>query len=190
LTATHIAQAPVAEAIAYETASAHHIEPIEYLLMLLSLGIAGLGIYLGIKFYGRKSDLPVQWGAKLKPLYKLSFNKWYWDYLLDVKGVEAGKAVNNGLWAVDAAVVDGGVNGTGWLTRFSAKVSDWWDRWVVDLAVNMTGWSARAGSLILRAFQTGFWQNYALIFVLGLFILMLVFIYPAFPVAWKALTGK
>ena len=63
------------------------------------------------------------WAERLRPLYTLSFNKWYWDYLLDVKGVEAGKAVNNALWKVDADVVDGGVNGAGWLTRFWAKIS-------------------------------------------------------------------
>jgi NADH-quinone oxidoreductase subunit L len=154
----------------------------EYLLILLSLGIAAGGIYLGRVFYVTRSELPLIWAERLRPLYKLSFNKWYWDYLLDVKGVEAGKAVDNALWKVDAAVVDGGVNGAGWLTRFWARVSGWWDKWVIDLAVNATAWITRAGSIILRTVQTGFWQNYALLFALGLFIVLLFYLYRSVPV--------
>jgi NADH-quinone oxidoreductase subunit L len=169
---------------------AHHIDPIEYVLMILSVGIAVLGIYLGKLFYERRTDLADIWAAKLRPLYTLSFNKWYLDYLLDDKGVEAGKAVNNALWSVDAAVVDGGVNGAGWLTRFWAKVSGLWDKWVIDLAVNATGWIARAGSVVLRTFQTGLWQNYVLIFALGLFVIVLLYIFPSIPVTIRSLRGK
>jgi NADH:ubiquinone oxidoreductase subunit 5 (subunit L)/multisubunit Na+/H+ antiporter MnhA subunit len=158
-----------------EHAGAHHIEPIEYALMILSLGVAVGGIYLGKLFYEKRTELASVWAAKLRPLYTLSFNKWYWDWLLDEKGVEAGKAVNNALWKVDATVVDGGVNGSAWLTRVWATISGWWDKWVIDLAVNATGWVTRAGSIIFRAVQTGAWQNYALLFTLGLFII--VFLY-------------
>ena len=171
-------------------AAAHHIEPIEYVLMALSVAMAVLGIYLGKLFYERRTDLADIWAAKLRPLYTMSFNKWYLDYLLDEKGVEAGKAVNNALWGVDSAVVDGGVNGAGWLTRFWAKVSGLWDTWVIDLAVNATGWIARAGSVVLRTFQTGFWQNYVLVFALGLFVILLLYILPSIPVTLRTLTGK
>jgi NADH-quinone oxidoreductase subunit L len=148
-------------------------------LMIASLGVAAAGIVLGIRFYLRQPGLASQWAEKLRPLYTLSVNKWYLDYLLDVKGVEAAKAVNNACFGVDSAVVDGGVNGAGWLTRFSARVSGWWDKWVIDLAVNMTGWITRAGSLIFRTFQTGFWQNYALLFTLGLLFVLAYYAYPA-----------
>ncbi|HKP12913.1 MAG TPA: NADH-quinone oxidoreductase subunit L, partial [Blastocatellia bacterium] len=52
---------------------------VELGLMALSLAVAGLGIYAGITFYGKRPELPRQWAARLKPLYQLSFNKWYWD---------------------------------------------------------------------------------------------------------------
>jgi NADH:ubiquinone oxidoreductase subunit 5 (subunit L)/multisubunit Na+/H+ antiporter MnhA subunit len=168
----------------------HPVDPMEYVLMLASLGIAAGGIYLGRLFYVKRPDLPRIWAEKLRPLYTLSFNKWYWDWLLDVKGVEAAKAVNNALWSVDAEVVDGGVNGAGWFARFWAKVTGWWDKWVIDLAVNATGWITRAGSIILRSFQTGFWQNYALLFAIGLFILLAVYVYSAVPITLKGLFGK
>ena len=165
-------------------------DPKEYLLIFLSLAVAAGGIYLGYIFYVKRPELPRVWAEKLRPLYTLSFNKWYLDWLLDVKGVEAGKAVNDALWKVDAAVVDGGVNGAGWVTRFWAKVSGWWDKWVIDLAVNATGWVTRAGSFVLRTFQTGFWQNYALLFVAGLFVILIYYVYPAISTTIRGLTGR
>jgi NADH-quinone oxidoreductase subunit L len=166
------------------------ISTTELLLMLLSLAIAGGGIYLGRLFYVKRPDLPGVWAAKLKPLYTLSFNKWYWDDLLDVKGVQAGKALNNALWDVDSTFVDGGVNGSAWVTRFWSRVSGWWDKWVIDLAVNATGWITRAGSFVLRTVQTGFWQNYALLFAAGLFLILLYYVYPAISITIKGFSGK
>ncbi|HXG68954.1 MAG TPA: hypothetical protein VNO70_27895, partial [Blastocatellia bacterium] len=171
-------------------AEAHAIHPEEYALILLSLAIAAGGIYLGRKFYVQNPDLPGQWAAKLRPLYNLSFNKWYWDWLLDVKGVEAGKAVNNALWQVDAGVVDGGVNGSGWVTRFWSAVSGLFDKWIVDGAVKVTGWIPYVGSIFFRTVQTGFWQNYALIFAAGLFIILAIYVYSAVPAWWANITGR
>ncbi|HEY7545050.1 MAG TPA: NADH-quinone oxidoreductase subunit L, partial [Blastocatellia bacterium] len=187
-----IAKVGAAEGHAAETA--HHIAPIEYVLILLSLGVAVGGIYLGRLFYEKRTELADIWAAKLRPLYNLSFNKWYWDWLLDVKGVEAGKAANNALWKVDVAVVDGGVNGSAWLTRVGAAISGWWDKWVIDLAVNATGWITRAGSVIFRAFQTGAWQNYALLFTFGLFIIVFLYertvIFSTIKNLWGMIRGS
>jgi NADH:ubiquinone oxidoreductase subunit 5 (subunit L)/multisubunit Na+/H+ antiporter MnhA subunit len=171
-------------------AAPHHWEPIELVLMALSVGVAVLGIYLGKLFYERRTDLADIWAAKLRPLYTLSLNKWYLDWLLDVKGVEAGKAVNNALWSVDSTVVDGGVNGAGWMTRFWAKVTGWWDKWVIDLLVNATGFVAKVGSYVLRTFETGFWQNYALLFAGGLFLILIYYVYPAISTTIRGFTGK
>jgi NADH-quinone oxidoreductase subunit L len=182
------AAAPTAES-AHEAAH-EPIDPMEYALIVLSLAIAVGGIFLGRVFYVKRPDLPRVWAQKLRPLYTLSFNKWYWDWLLDVKGVQAGKAVNDALWKVDAAVVDGGVNGAGWVTRFWAKVTGWWDKWVIDLAVNATGFVTKVGSYVLRTVQTGFWQNYALLFALGLFIILIYYVYPAITTTIRTFTGR
>lgn len=184
------ANEPIAAPESHADAAHEATNPLEYLLMLLSLGIAAGGIYLGRVFYVKRPDLPKVWAAKLRPLYTLSFNKWYWDWLLDVKGVEAGKALNDGLFQVDHEFVDGGVNGAGSVTRFWAKVSGWWDKWIIDLAVNATGWITRAGSFVLRTVQTGFWQNYALLFALGLFVILIYYVYPAISTTIKTFTGK
>jgi len=185
--------AKVGEGSAGEHSQAAVTEPVqsaEYLLIVLSLAVAASGMYLGWFFYVKRTELPRLWAERLRPLYKLSFNKWYWDYLLDVKAVEAGKSVNDALWRVDAVVVDGGVNGTSWMTRLWARISGWWDKWVIDLLVNATAWITRAGSIILRTLQTGLWQNYALLFVVGLFIILALYVYKVVPTAISSFTGK
>ncbi len=169
---------------------AHGAFGLELGLMIVSVAVAVIGIYLARQFYLNRPQLAQEWSKRLQPLYKLSFNKWYWDWLLDVKGVEAGKAVNNALWKVDATVVDGGVNGAGALTRLWARLSNLWDKYVVDLLVNATGWTSKAGSIVLRTVQTGFWQNYALVFALGLLIILGLYVYPAVSTTFKALFGK
>ncbi|HEV8484217.1 MAG TPA: NADH-quinone oxidoreductase subunit L [Blastocatellia bacterium] len=173
------ATATASEAAAHGEAAHASTGASEYLLMLLSLAIAAGGIFLGRLVYLKRTELADIWAAKLRPLYTLSLNKWYWDYLLDVKAVEAGKAANNALWQVDKEVVDGGVNGAGWFTRFWARASGLWDKWVIDLAVNATAKITYWSSFIFRAVQTGLWQNYALLFAIGLFLILLLFIYPA-----------
>ena len=178
LTGIPINATPASEAVVHEEAH-ESISLKEIGLMVLSLAIAFGGIFLGRLVYLKRTELADIWAAKLRPLYTLSMNKWYWDYLLDVKAVEAGKAANNALWAVDKEVVDGGVNGTGWFTRFWAQASGFWDKWVIDLAVNATAKITYWSSFVFRAVQTGLWQNYALLFAIGLFLILLLFIYPA-----------
>ena len=65
--------------------------------------------------------------------------------------------------------MDGGVNGAGWLTRFTSTVSIWWDTWIVDGSVRLLSFTGQDWLLIpMRILQTGMVQAYALVFVLGL----------------------
>jgi NADH-quinone oxidoreductase subunit L len=43
----------------------------------------------------------------------------------------------------------------------------WWDTWIVDGLVNLSAFTVRALSFPVRFLQTGFLENYALVFVLG-----------------------
>jgi NADH-quinone oxidoreductase subunit L len=73
------------------------------------------------------------------------------------------------VFAFDSKVVDGGVNGTAWLTRFSSRVTGLTDQYFVDGVVNaIAAFVMRLMSPLLRAAQTGFTQNYALVMVVGL----------------------
>ena len=67
----------------------------------------------------------------------------------------------------DSRVVDGGVNGTGWLTRVTSTISMWWDTWIIDGAVRLSSFIVKISSYPVRILQTGYVQAYALVFVAG-----------------------
>jgi NADH-quinone oxidoreductase subunit L len=69
-------------------------------------------------------------------------------------------------------VVDGGVNGAGWLARFTSRVSIWWDTWIVDGAVRLSSFGVKMSSFPVRLLQTGYLQGYALVFVLGVVVVL------------------
>jgi NADH-quinone oxidoreductase subunit L len=68
----------------------------------------------------------------------------------------------------DSKIVDGGVNGTAWMTRLISTISMWYDTWIVDGLVNLSAFTVRALSFPVRFIQTGFIQTYALVFVMGI----------------------
>ncbi|MBK9170949.1 MAG: hypothetical protein IPM24_26315 [Bryobacterales bacterium] len=49
--------------------------------------------------------------------------------------------------AFDRVIVDGAVNGAGWLTRFTSTLSIWWDTWIIDGAIRLDGFLGEAGRL-------------------------------------------
>ena len=65
-------------------------------------------------------------------------------------------------------MIDGGVNGSAWLTRTTAEGSRRWDIWVIDGFVNLMAFIVRLMSYPVRMVQTGQVQSYALMIVLGL----------------------
>ena len=71
------------------------------------------------------------------------------------------------LGAFDRNVVDGGVNGAGWLTRFSSRVSIWWDTWIVDGTVRFTSFLVKMLSYPVCILQTGRVQGYAFFVLVG-----------------------
>ncbi len=150
-----------------------HFEPMEWVLAVISVLWAGSMMYAAYYCYILKPALPGQIAERFQALYQLSWNKWYWDELLDRHFVNLVKAFNDGLWNVDAEAVDGGVNGTAWLTRLGSTISGWVDRWIVDMAVNLVAWITRLGSLLVRQVQTGLVQNYLLVMMLAILALVL-----------------
>jgi NADH:ubiquinone oxidoreductase subunit 5 (subunit L)/multisubunit Na+/H+ antiporter MnhA subunit len=84
--------------------------------------------------------------------------------------------VARAVFAFDSKVVDGAVNGTAWLTRGLSRVVGGVDKYFVDGLVNaIANFIMRLMSPLLRAAQTGFTQNYALVMVLGLMVAVAVF---------------
>jgi len=137
-------------------------------LMALSVLIAIGGIALARYLYHTRPGIPDRIQASVQPLYKVLYHKWYIDELYDflfVNGLGKGGARVCG--AFDSAVVDGGVNGAGWLTRFCGSFSMWWDTWVIDGAVRLGSFSVKMLSYPVCILQTGRVQAYALFVVLG-----------------------
>src|SRR5262249_24809190 len=145
----------------------------EYLLMVLSVAVALVGIWLAFRWYIKKPETPEKLAASAPRLYRLIYNKYYVDEIYDATFVNRTKDLGTGLGVFEAKIVDGmGVDGTGWLTRFSSRLSMWWDKWIVDGLVNLSGILVRLLSTPVRILQTGVVSNYALLIVLGLISLL------------------
>jgi NADH-quinone oxidoreductase subunit L len=120
----------------------------EYIFMILSVSIAGAGIYLARAMYIKQSEGALKFAEKFKGMYTLLWNKYYVDELYDgiiitpvVKGSERL------LWkGFDVGIIDGIVNGT---AKLIATASSW-----------------------LRRIQVGVAQSYALVFVVGILVIL------------------
>jgi NADH-quinone oxidoreductase subunit L len=149
-------------------AATEHSVSTEWLLMGLSVAVALIGIGMAHYLYGIRTDLPERLAAAHKPLHTVLYNKWYVDELYDFLFVN-GLGKGGGRWcaAFDRTVVDGGVNGAGWLTRFTSKLSIWWDTWIVDGAVRLTSFCVKTLSYPVCILQSGRVQAYAFYVVIG-----------------------
>jgi NADH-quinone oxidoreductase subunit L len=156
-----------------------HTSGAEYFLMIFSVvaGLAGWGMaWRAYRHADKGYAEPIARAAP--PVYSTLLNKYYvdeaYDYAftgrrkvgdmrLGVMG--AGEASS---W-IDSNVIDGTVNGAGWITRFSGTLSNWWDKWIIDgVLVNGPAILARLLSYPARLVQWGLVQWYALVMVAGL----------------------
>jgi len=119
----------------------------EWLLILISVAVALLGIYIAHIFYIKKPQLPHQLNAKFPYLYKLLYNKYYVDEIYNavfVKPTVRGSEIIYDNF--DLKVIDGAVNGSASVTGLSGK--------------------------ILSYLQTGLLKDYALIFLFGVILFL------------------
>lgn len=141
----------------------------EWVFIIISLLVAGLGIALGWLFYVKNPRLPEIWAARLRPLYQASYNKYWVDEFFGWAVTRRVVDAARGVFAFDSKVIDGAVNGSAGLTKLSSRLTGGTDQYVVDGLVNaVAAFVMRLMSPLFRAAQTGFTQNYALVMVLGL----------------------
>jgi NADH-quinone oxidoreductase subunit L len=151
----------------------------ERLFMLLSVGAAFAGWGFAWKFYrhaGKDYREPIEVAAP--PLYSVLYHKWYvdeaYDYLFTgrrkLDGIRLGVlGLGDASAWFDVHVIDGTVNAAGWMTRFTATLSSWWDSWIIDgIGVNGPAITARLIGRGVRFLQWGLVQWYALVMVAGL----------------------
>ena len=146
-------------------------------LMLLSLAIALFGILLARKFYVISPDISERLAQQLAGPHRVLSNKYYVDELYDATVISGTFASGRGLWTFDRNVVDGAVNGSGWLTIVSAWFSGLADRSVVDGVVNLVGRICEEGSFSFRKLQTGLVQNYAMWMLIGIFAFVSIYLF-------------
>lgn len=131
-------------------AEGHEVHAIEYILMAVSTAVAIIAILLARSIYKQDEN----W-TKAKSLtnsfgfaYKILWNKWYLDnFYYGVFVTPIFKTSRDFLWKVfDLNVVDGAVNGAGFLTQSIGKG--------------------------VRRLQSGVAQTYAAVMMLGILILI------------------
>jgi NADH-quinone oxidoreductase subunit L len=145
-------------------------------LMALSVAIGVLGIWLAYRFYVIQPDISEQLAARWAGPHAVLSNKYYVDESYNATVVNGTMASARGLWVFDGRVVDGAVNGSGWVTVFSSWVSHLLDKYVVDGLVNLVGWTTGESSFFVRGLQTGLVQTYALWMLGGVFVFMTVYL--------------
>lgn len=174
----------VAESAAHaeegEHAVAHLSHAAELGLMAFSVLIAGLGIALAYHLYVRRPKRSEELAAKWAGAHRVLTNKYYVDEVYDATVIKGTMSGARGLWAVDRNVVDGAVNGAGWLTRALAWVSHVLDKYIVDGVVNLFAWICAEGSYVFRRGQTGLIQNYAVASLFGVFACATVYLVVRF----------
>jgi NADH-quinone oxidoreductase subunit L len=159
----------------------------EWALMGLSLAAAGIGWGMAWRSYRHADKGYREPIAAVPPVYDTLLNKYYvdegygyvftgrrklGDVRLGVLGL--GEAAS---W-FDTHVVDGLVNGAGWITRLAATVSSWWDKWIIDgVGVNGPAILARALSYPARLLEWGLVQWYALVMTAGLVGFVFYYVY-------------
>src|SRR5436853_468832 len=153
----------------------------EWVFIVISLVAAGVGISLGLLFYVKSPSLADVWSARLGPFYRASLNKYWIDEFYGMAFTRRTMDLARAVFAFDSKVVDGGVNGSAWLTRLSSRITGGTDKYLVDGLVNaIAGFIVRLMSPIVRAVQTGFIQNYALVMVIGLLVAVALYLVKIF----------
>jgi NADH-quinone oxidoreductase subunit L len=90
------------------------------LLLLVGATVGVLGIWLAYRWYVRDPDAPARFVSRfplgLGPgMYRASVNKYYVDDIYGLVFARGGVLFANALWWFDAKIIDGAVNGAGWL---------------------------------------------------------------------------
>ncbi|HVF22951.1 MAG TPA: NADH-quinone oxidoreductase subunit L [Pyrinomonadaceae bacterium] len=148
----------------------------EWIFIIISLVAAGIGMLLGFLFYVWRPALPNIWAQRLRPLYQASYNKYWVDEFYGAAVTRRTMDAARAVFSFDSKIVDGVVNGLATVSRGFSRVVGGIDKYLVDGLVNtIAAFIVRLMSPLLRAAQTGFTQNYALVMVLGLMIAVAAF---------------
>ncbi len=166
-TAVHGALAP--------TEIPEHIEHVAHVNgMLISIVFALSGILLAFMFYFWKKWDVEALTKKIRPLYDLSYHKYYFDEIYNATFVRGLLLWNNMLAWFDGHIIDGIVNGSAFVVRNVSKFSGIFDLGFVDGLVNATARLINRVGQTARKIQTGQVQYYILGALAGLILIIVV----------------
>ncbi len=162
-----------------DDAAAHHnpdhdkahniVVPLSFVIVIIGIGLSALF------YYWRKFSAEAV-AARLRPIYTLLWNKYYFDELYDGVLVALTVAGSKVLGLFDLRFIDGIVNGVGIAVQAGcSRLAGWFDNTFVDGLVNLVAritWSI--GGRVRRV-QTGMIQNYLLAVLGGVVLLILIF---------------
>lgn len=161
--------APAAWPVFYEA-----IHRVHTLVMVLSVLIAGAGIFLALAVYRWKRIDADMLARRAGILHRGASAKWYFDELYDALFVRGTHALMRLLNWFDETIIDGIVNAFATVTRFLARISSWTDDHVVDGLVRGAATTTdRAGGLMSKL-QTGKVQTYLVLLVFSFILLFLL----------------
>jgi NADH:ubiquinone oxidoreductase subunit 5 (subunit L)/multisubunit Na+/H+ antiporter MnhA subunit len=141
----------------------------EWIFIIISLVVAGIGMLLGGLFYVWRPQLPTSGRNDCaRSTSRVTTNTGLTSSTAGPS--RAARWTRRARFTrFDSKVVDGIVNGLAWLSRQFSRVVGGIDKYFVDGLVNtIAAFIMRLMSPLFRAAQTGFTQNYALVMVLGL----------------------
>ena len=124
------------------------------LLLLVGASVAAAGIWLAYRWYVERVGSAERFVERIPlglgpGMYRASVNKYYVDDIYGLVFARGGVLFSEALWWFDAKVIDGAVNGAGWL-------------------------ASRIGGG-LRKLQTGRVENYGLGMAAGLAVVLLIY---------------
>jgi len=115
--------------------------------------LALAGVVVAWYMYLINPAVPAAIGRALRPLVVILENKYYMDWINENILARGARALGTGLWKIgDRALIDGLVVNGSW--KLVGKLSNW-----------------------TRKLQTGYLYHYALVMILGIFLLMTYFVW-------------
>ena len=122
-------------------------------LTSLPLWLAVSGVVLAYVFYMVKPSWPAAIKATFLPIFNLLENKYYLDWFNENILARGARALGTGLWrGGDQAIIDGALVNGSW--KLVGRISG-----------------------LVRQLQTGYLYHYALVMILGIFVLMTYFVW-------------
>lgn len=142
--------------------------------IFISIIFALTGILLAFALYFWKKVDVEKLTEKIKPLYDLSYHKYYMDEIYNATVINGLLLWNDALAWFDSHIIDGIVNGSAWVVRNFSALDGLFDKYVVDGLVNGVAAVIRGFGDGVRRVQTGQIQNYILGAVLGTVLIIIL----------------